>query len=360
MAEDKEQKTEAPSGRRISEARKKGNIPKSADFTSAVILMASAFLLLWLWRSVVDTLRARMVVTFSNLPTGDLTIEALRHLALDLTRESMLVLAPFMLTLLMIGIVTNGLQTRFNVSTEQMKPSFAKLNPISGLKRIFSLRGVVETFKGILKIVIVGYFSYQVIRARYEQIVTAVQMDRQQLGALLADTAWTIAWQSALALFIIGLVDYAYQRWEWWRGLKMTKQEVKDEAKQQEGSAEVKGEIKKRQRRAALRRMMQEVPKASVVITNPTHYAVALQYDRETMEVPLVVAKGADLVAKRIRDIARENNVPMVENKPIAQALYRQVEVGDEIPPDMYTIIAEILVAVTRADRGASRAGGRP
>lgn len=355
MAEDKEQKTEAPSGKRISEARRKGNIPKSMDVTSAVVLMTSALLLYWLWRSVFETLHARMVVTFTNLPTEDFTIPALQHLAIELTREAALVLAPFMLTLLVIGIISSGIQTRFNITGETMKPSFAKLNPISGLKRIFSLRGVVDTFKGILKIVIVGYFSYQVISSRYVQIVTAVQMDRQQLGALLGDTAWTIAWQSALALFILGLLDYAYQRWEWWRNLKMTKQEVKDEAKQQEGSQEVKQEIKKRQRKASLRRMMQDVPRASVVITNPTHFAVAIQYERETMEVPLVVAKGADLVAKRIRDIARESNVPMIENKPIAQALYRQVEVGDEIPPEMYTIIAEILVAVTRADKRAAR-----
>lgn len=355
MAEDKEQKTEAPSGKRISDARKKGNIPKSADFSSAVVLMASAFMLLFWWRGVVDTLRARMIVTFSDLPTGDLTIEGLRHLAIELSREGFLLLAPFMLSLLLIGIVTNGIQTRFNISTELMKPSFAKLNPINGIKRIFSLRGVVETIKGIVKIVIVGFFSFLVIRDRYEQIVTAVQMDRQQLGALVGDTAWTIAWQSALALFIVGVADYAYQRWEWWRNLKMTKQEVKDEHKQMEGSQEVKGEIKKRQRRAALRRMMQDVPKASVVITNPTHYAVAIQYEREHMEVPVVVAKGADLIAKKIRDIAREHNVPMVENKPVAQALYRQVEVGDEIPPDMYAVIAEILVAVSRADRRAAR-----
>ncbi|HEY9856702.1 MAG TPA: flagellar biosynthesis protein FlhB [Stenomitos sp.] len=355
MAEDKEQKTEAPSSRRISEARKKGNIPRSMDVSSAVVLLASAFLLLWLWRSLVDTLQARMVVSFTNLPTGDLTIESLRHLALDLTREGALALAPFMLTLLLIGIVTNGVQTRFNFSTEALKPSFAKLNPVNGLKRIFSMRGLVETLKGILKIVVVGYFSYQVIHGRYEQIVTALQMDRLELGKVLADTAWTIAWQSAFALLIIGLLDYAYQRWDWWSNLKMTKQEVKDEHKQQEGSPEVKAEIKKRQRKASLRRMMADVPKANVVVTNPTHYAVAIQYDREHMEVPVVVAKGADLVAKRIRDIAREHNVPMIENKPVAQALYRQVEVGDEIPPDMYAVIAEILVAVSRADKRAAR-----
>jgi flagellar biosynthetic protein FlhB len=152
------------------------------------------------------------------------------------------------------------------------------------------------------------------------------------------------------------LADYAYNRWDWFKNLKMTKQEVKDEAKAQEGNPEAKAEQKKRMRQAARRRMMKAVPQATVVITNPTHYAIAIQYERATMEVPVVVAKGTDLVAKRIRDIAREAGVPLIENKPVAQALYRVVDIGEEIPPDFYAVVAEILVAVTRADRRALRA----
>ncbi|MBO9540965.1 flagellar biosynthesis protein FlhB [bacterium] len=350
---DKDQKTEDPSAKRLGDARKKGNIPRSMDVNASVTIMVAAILLYWQWRNIVDLTRNRMVENLSAFPHGDLTIPALREMALVLTRETLLAIAPFLFGILLVGLLSSYAQVGMLYTLEPLKPSLNKLNPIQGFKRILSLRGVVETLKGLLKIAVVGSLSYAVISDRYEAIVTAVQAGRAQLGALLADTAWTIAWRSALALFVLGLLDYSYQRWEWWRNLKMTKQEVKDEAKQQEGSPEVKGEIRKRQRQAARRRMMQEVPTATVVITNPTHFAVALKYEREEMEVPVVVAKGTDLVAKRIRDLAREANVPLVENKPVAQALYRQVEVGDEIPPDMYAVVAEILVAVTRADAKA-------
>lgn len=356
MAEDKEQKTEAPTGKRIADARKKGNIPRSADLNSAVIVFASAVLLLWQWHALFEVTRERMVTCLGDLPTRDFTIPALQNLAVGLTRDVVVAVAPILLALTLVGVVTSVSQTGFHFSWEGLKPSAGKLNPINGFKRIFSLRGVIETFKGVLKIAVVGYFSYQVIQGRYVQIVTAIQLDRAHLGALLGDTSWAIAWRSALSLFVLGVADYAYQRWDWWRNLKMTKQEVKDEHKQQEGSQEVKGAIKKKALQAARRRMMQEVPKASVVVTNPTHFAVALRYERDGMEVPIVVAKGTDLVAKRIRDIAREHQVPLVENKPVAQALYRQVEVGDAIPAEMYAVVAEILVAVSRADKKTTKA----
>ena len=356
MAEDREQRTEDPTPKRLADARKKGNIPRSTDVSSAAVLFTGAILLLWEWKSIAQILRDRMVQNLGTLPTEDLTVSALKVMGLGILRDLAFAIGPIALGVMLAGIVANYAQVGVLFSGEPLKPTFDKLNPLSGFKRIFSLRGGVETLKGILKIVIVGYFGYQVVHERYTRIVTAMRLDHYHLGKLLGDTIWTIAWRSLLALAILGLADYAYQRWEWFRNLKMTKQEVKDEAKQQEGSPEVKGEIRRRQRQAARRRMMQAVPKASVVVTNPTHYAVALRYDRETMEVPLVVAKGADLVAKRIRDIAREAQVPIVENKPVAQALFKQVEVGDEIPPDLYAVVAEILVAVTRAGRRAMRA----
>ncbi|MNR86177.1 Flagellar biosynthetic protein FlhB [compost metagenome] len=203
----------------------------------------------------------------------------------------------------------------------------------------------------MIKISLVGWICYAVISDRYVELATAYGTGLLGLGTLIGTTAWSIAWRVMMALVFLGLVDFAYQRYEWEKNLKMTKQEVKDEWKQAEGSPEVKSEIKKRQRRMAQQRMMAEVPKASVVITNPTHFAVAVKYERDTMEVPVVLAKGTDLVAKRIREVAEEAGVPMIENKPIAQALYKQVEVGDEIPPELYAAVAEILVAVQRANR---------
>lgn len=356
MAEDRNNRTEDPTPKRIADARKKGNIPRSLDLNSGVVLFAAAVLILAQWRRMAELLTARMHDSLGSFPHRDLTLMAVQELTLQTLGDVVMAAGPIVLGLMLAGIFASFLQVGVLITLEPLKPALNKINPLTGFKRIFSLRGVVEMLKGLAKIALVAYLSYQVFFDRYPQIVTAVQSDRLHLGALLADTLWIIAWRSALALLILGVADYSYQRWEWYRNLKMTKQEVKDEAKQQEGSPEVKAEIRKRQRQAARRRMMAEVPKATVVITNPTHFAVALRYDRDAMEVPLVVAKGSDLVAKRIRDLARESRVPVIENPPIARALYKQVEVGDEIPPSLYAAVAEVLVSVTRAQQVARRA----
>lgn len=344
-------KTEQPTGKRISDARKKGNVAKSTDLNNAAVLMTAGILLYFYWPPVADLLRNVMTERLGHFPQQDLTVDLLMLLARELGTSVGLALAPILLTLLLVGIAVNYVQVGNNLTFEPLKPKLEKLNPVNGLKRLFSLRSTVEALKGIIKISIVGYICYVVIRDRYHELATAYGTGLLGLGTLIGTTAWSIAWRVMIALVVIGLVDLVYQRYEYTKGLKMTKQEVKDEWKQAEGNPEVKGEIKKRQRKMAQQRMMSEVPKASVVITNPTHFAVAVKYERETMEVPVVLAKGTDLVAKRIREIAAEAKVPMVENKPIAQALYKQVEIGDEIPAELYAAVAEILVAVQRADR---------
>ncbi len=349
MAGDRESKTEAPSGRRISDARKKGNIPRSQDVNASVILLGGAILVYNQWQAMSTVMFERMETSFRRFPSSDLTIRLFLDMMGQVLGDVGKAVAPTVLSLAVLGIAVNLMQTGFLLTGEPLKPNFGRMNPLTGLQRIFSLRGVVETVKGILKIVLVGYLAYQVIRDRYVQIVTALQLDGPHLASLLGSTAWEVSWRSILVLLVLGAADYAYQRFEWWRDLKMTKQEVKDEAKQQEGSQEVKAEIRKRQMQSARRRMMSEVPKAAVVITNPTHFAVALKYEQGETDVPVVVAKGTDLVAKRIRDIARESDVAIVENPPVARALYSQVEIGDAIPADFYAIVAEILVNVTRA-----------
>jgi flagellar biosynthetic protein FlhB len=344
-------KTEKPTGKRIADARKKGNVAKSTDMNNAAVLLTASLLLYFNWPPLAAVLRNFMTERLGHFPTQDLTLDLLMHLARQVGAAVGVVLAPILLSLLLVGIAVNYVQVGNNLTFEPLKPKFDKLNPVNGLKRLFSLRSTVEALKGILKISIVGYICYVVIRDRYVELATAYGTGLLGLGTLIGSTAWSIVWRVMIALIVIGLVDFVYQRYEWEKGLKMTKQEVKDEWKQAEGSPEVKGEIKKRQRKLAQQRMMAEVPKASVVITNPTHFAVAVRYERETMEVPVVLAKGTDLVAKRIREIATDAGVPMIENKPIAQALYKQVEVGGEIPPELYAAVAEILVAVQRADR---------
>ncbi len=344
-------KTEKPTPKRISDARKKGNIAKSSDMNNAAVLLTASVLLYFNWPPIAALLRNMMTERLAHFPQQDLTLDLLTLLAAQIASSVGVALAPILLSLLIVGIAVNYAQVGNLVTFETIKPKLEKLNPINGLKRLFSLRSTVEAIKGMAKIALIGWICYGVISDRYVELATAYGTGLLGLGTLLGTTAWSIAWRVMLALVILGLVDYAYQRFEWEKGLKMTKQEVKDEWKQAEGSPEVKSEIKKRQRKMAQQRMMSEVPKASVVITNPTHFAVAVKYERDAMEVPVVLAKGTDLVAKRIREVAQEAGVPMIENKPIAQALYKQVEVGDEIPPELYAAVAEILVAVQRANR---------
>lgn len=344
-------KTEKPTPKRISDARKKGNVAKSQDINNAAVLLTASVLLYFSWPPIAKLLSTMMIERFSNLPLQDFTIDLIVYLAAQTVQAMALVVAPIMLSLLVVGVVANYAQVGNLLTFEVLKPKPEKINPVNGLKRLFSMRSTIEALKGLLKIAIVGWICYAVISDRYVELATAYGTGLLGLGTLIGSTAWMIAWRVMFALIVLGLLDFAYQRYEWEKNLKMTKQEVKDEHKQAEGSPEVKGEIKKRQRKMAQQRMMAEVPKASVVITNPTHFAVAVKYERETMEVPVVLAKGTDLVAKRIREVAQEAGVPMIENKPIAQALYKQVEVGDEIPPELYAAVAEILVAVQRANR---------
>lgn len=344
-------KTEKPTPKRIEDARKKGNVAKSQDVNNAAVLLTACVLLYSFWPPVADALKKLMIERLSNLPSDELTLDLLMHLFSQTTVSIGLVILPILLAMLLVGIVSNYAQVGNLFTMEPLQPKLSKINPLTGLKRIFSMRSIVEALKGLAKIAIIGIICYSVISERYVQLATAYGTGLAGLGSLIGETAWNIAWKVMLALVVLGLLDYAYQRFEWEKNLRMTKQEVKDEYKQAEGSPEVKAEIKKRQRKMAQRRMMAEVPKASVVITNPTHFAVAVRYERTEMEVPVVVAKGTDLVAKRIREIAQEAGVPMFENKPIAQALYKQVDLGDEIPPELYAAVAEILVAVQRADR---------
>lgn len=344
-------KTEKPTGKRISDARKKGNVAKSQDINNAAVLLTASVMIYFSWPPLAEVLRNMMAERLGHLPEQDLTVDYLVHISSQTVQAVGVVLAPILLALLVVGVVVNYVQVGNLLTFEAIKPKLEKLNPINGLKRLFSLRSTIEAVKGIAKIALIGWICYAVISDRYVELATAYGTGLLGLGTLIGTTAWSIAWRVMIALVFLGLVDYAYQRYEWEKNLKMTKQEVKDEAKQADGNPEVKGEIKRRQRKMAQQRMMSEVPKASVVITNPTHFAVAVRYDRDAMEVPLVVAKGTDLVAKRIREVAQESGVPMIENKPIAQALYKQVEVGDEIPPELYAAVAEILVAVQRANR---------
>jgi flagellar biosynthetic protein FlhB len=238
-----------------------------------------------------------------------------------------------------------------------MVPDLNRMNPISGMAKMVSARGFVELLKSILKIFIVGYVVYVFLQAELPNFTKLAEMSLRDSVSVVALMCWRMMIKAAAAMAMIAIIDYGYQRWSFEQSIKMTKQEVRDEYKMQEGDPQLKGQIRQRQREMVKRRMMQNVPKADVIITNPTHYAVAIQYDPEKMGAPTVVAKGQRLVAQKIKDVAIANGVPIVENKPVARALYAAVEVGDQIPEDLYQAVAEILAYVFRISKKAGRVG---
>lgn len=345
------EKTEQPTSRRLSEARKKGQIAKSMDMNTAVVLAAGVFVLRAQFGHMGEQMSKLARDYLGAFPRQDLTPDALRPIAFDLMMRFVTIAAPTILLILAAGLLVNYLQVGVLFTTETLKFDLQKINPISGLKRLGSRRSLMEALKGVLKMTIVGWVVYQVLASRYPKLANLTLMERADVAGLVGGTAWEIAWKAVVLLFVFGVADLLYQRFEHTRSLRMTKQEVKDEAKQSEGDPQVKGRIKRLQREAARRRMMSSVPKATVVITNPTHFAVALAYDRENDPAPRCVAKGMDAVALRIREVATEAGVPIVENPPLARSLYKLVNLEQEIPEDLYAAVAEILVAVQKLNR---------
>jgi flagellar biosynthetic protein FlhB len=260
---------------------------------------------------------------------------------------------PVMMIIAIISLAANLLQVGFVFSFEPLMPQLDRINPISGFQRLFSLRSLVELVKSLCKIAIIGYFVYRFIAREIVQVPQLISADLADSLRVSSGLIVDLALEIGAVILVLAALDYFYQWWEHTKSLKMSKQEVKEEFKQTEGNPQIKGKIKERQRAMAMRRMMQEVPKATAVITNPTHFAVAIRYDK-SMSAPEVVAKGQDFLAERIKQVARENRVTVVENKPLARALYATVEVGETIPQELYQAVAEVLAYVFRLKRRLS------
>lgn len=269
-------------------------------------------------------------------------------LNLDMIAFTLRIMFPFGAVILFVSLAINYMQVGFKVTPEAIKPKFSKLNPINGFKRIFSLRSVTELFKSIFKVVIVSWICYSTIRNSLPRFINMTIMESREALTLFAVTTMTMAMKIAVVLVLLAILDWLYQKYDFEKGIKMSKQEVKDEYKQREGDPLVRRRIREKQREMALRRMMSSVPHADVVITNPVELAIALQYVAEDMHAPKVVAKGGGVVAERIKEVAKENGVPIVENKPLAQALFKLTDVGDFVPPQLFKAVAEILAYVYR------------
>lgn len=351
--EDGTEKSEEPSEKKLREAREKGQIPRSRELTSLLMTLTAAVFLL--------AYGGVMLTDMADITIRGLSFE--RDHAFDLLKlwdliqgmliASLWMIMPFMLLMALIAIVSPMLLGGWAFSTQAMAPKFSKLNPIAGIKRMFSAKALLELFKALAKFTLVmaiaTVFLYMVFG---EVLGLAAEPLHQALGH-----AGTLIVQAfifvSLSLIVVAAIDVPFQLWDHNRQLKMTKQEVKEEYKQQEGNPEVKGRIRQLQREMARNRMMQKVPQADVIVTNPTHFAVALKYDPDSMAEPLVLAMGVDFMASQIRTIAREHNIPIVEAPPLARALYYNAEVDRPIPYDLFKAVAAILAYVFQLKTGA-------
>nr|WP_325189589.1 flagellar biosynthesis protein FlhB [uncultured Selenomonas sp.] len=340
------EKTEEPTPKKRADARKKGQVGRSQELNTAFVLLIGFFSLKLLWDSIYLSIANYTTYVFSNVNQTVDTENVIRIFIGIMTILAQTAL-PIMLFIMVIGLAINFFQVGLTFNTESIEFKLDKLNPINGFGRIFSKRSLVELVKSFFKILVIGFFLYRFI---HEQLLAMPQFmffDLTTSLALVAEIIFQMAFIVIGVIMVMAFCDYGYQKWQTTQDLKMTKQEVKDELKQSEGDPQIKGKIRQKQRQMAMARMMKEVPKADVIITNPTHYAIALAY-KSGMIAPQLVAKGQDLVAQRIKEIARESRITIVENKPLARALYASVEVGDIVPQELYQAVAEVLAYVYR------------
>lgn len=341
-----EERTEEATPRKLRKAREEGRAPRSTDLMNGIGLVVAAMTLRALGPSFYEQVAGALTEAFSNLQP-DVTPGSTSDLFQSWSLFYLKTLLPLAGIILSIGVAVGLIQTGFLFSLKPLTPDFNRINPVSGMQRLFSLRTLVEVFKGFLKIGIIGYIAYS-------QVMPLIQAAPNLLGQSVALGITTMASKVVSTLMAIGfgllalgILDYGYQYWEFRKSIRMTKQEVKQENKENEGNPEQKQRQRQRQRELAMRRRaIKNVPTADVVITNPTHYAIALQYRPEEGGAPLVVAKGADLLALRIKAVAKQYEVPMVENRPLARTLYDTVEIGKAIPPELYQAVAEVLAFV--------------
>jgi flagellar biosynthetic protein FlhB len=351
------EKTEPATPKKKQESRQKGQVAKSMELPSAFILFFG-FLSFYLFGGYLKSqIMPLFSTTFQDYMLFDVTIQNVTSIFSQLLLQSFLFLAPIMLIAVLTAILGNYLQIGFLVSGDPLMMKFSKINPIEGFKKIFSLRTVADFLKSSLKMAIVGYVVYTTLINEKEHIISLGTLPLEQILTYAGSITLSLGLKIGLILVILAIFDYIYQKYEYEKNLRMSKQEIKDEYKKSEGDPLIKGKIRERQRRMAMQRMMQEVPKADVVITNPTHFAVALKYDASRMQAPEVVAKGADYVALKIKELAKQHGIVTMENKVLARALFAQTEIGDQVPADLFQAVAEVLAYVYKLK--GIRAGGR-
>ncbi len=349
MAGSSDNRTEKPTPRKLQKAREKGQVARSREVPSAAVLLGSLLTVFYMGPRLISSLSAEMRELLQLRVPGDITIPFLSGVFWQAAWNMSMSVGMIMLAAVACSLAVNVWQTGLVVSWEPLGIRFDKISPKNGLSRVFSKNGAVELLKSLALILVVSYISYQVVIKYLPLYPRLVLMDANKLLYWTSTISYQVFLRVGIFMFLLALADYAFQRYRFREQLKMTKQEVKDEFKDMEGDPLTRGRIRRIQREMARRRMMAEVPKADVVITNPTHFAVALSYQIESMEAPKVVAKGVGFLALKIKELAQKHDIPLVENRALAQTLYKTVEVGDYIPASLFKAVAEILAYIFKA-----------
>jgi flagellar biosynthetic protein FlhB len=342
------ERSEQATPKRRSEARKKGQVARSREIPSVMVMLSGFSVLFILSSYLLDQIKGVMVRLFHQIGTFYIHPANIQALIGETFWSLSLILGPVLIAITVVAILSNYVQVGSLFSWEAVQPDLKKLSPIKGFSRLFSKQAAVELTKSLFKFLIIGGVAFSTIRNELSQILTLLDQSVDNIFRYTALISFRLFLKTALVMFGLAALDYLFQRWNHEKSLRMTKEEVKQEFKQTEGDPLIKSRIRSIQRELARKRMMAEVPKADVIITNPTHLAVALRYQVKEMNAPKVLAKGAGLIAEKIREIGRTHQIPLVENKSLAQVLYKTVDVGETIPSHLYQAVAEILAYVYR------------
>ncbi len=351
FAEGGDDKTEEATPKKLEDARKEGQVAKSREVGMGFSLLA-VFVLLKIY---VGALGERFIQNFRNtymrIPEfvgveGTYDASSFMRMMREGILEMIIMMLPFLAVGFMVAFISDVMQVKWKFTAKPLKPKFSKMNPLKGVKKIISAQSLFELLKAIVKVIFIVILAYQTIKDKILILYSLYDMSMMKALGTIGTVVTDLGIRISAFYLVVAAVDFVYQKMKFKKDMRMSKQEVKDEYKNSEGDPQIKSQIKQRMRQASQRRMMQSVPEADVVITNPTHFAVALKYDADSGKAPIVVAKGEDFLAQRIKDMARENGVEIVENKPLARMLYHNVELGEEIPPELYQAVAEVLAYV--------------
>lgn len=348
------EKTEPASAKKLSDARKDGQVAKSKELGNGLLIL-SLFISLKMFIGSVGNAMLGLFPAFYlripemvKMPNSKVSVKNMTSILFATLTQTLLIVAPFFIVAVLVSFLGDYIQVKWKPTTKPLKPKFSNMNPIKGMKRIFSSKSMIELLRSVIKIGLIGYIVYDTLIDQVNAILSLYDISLMQGIGLIGDIIINLGIKVSVFYMVLAAADYAYEKWKFSEDMKMTKQEVKDEFKNAEGNPEIKGKIRAKMREVSRRRMMKSIPTADVIITNPTHFAVAIKYDPDVSDAPLVVAKGQDYLAQRIKEIGKENHVEIIENKPLARMLYANVEVGEMVPPELYQAVAEILAMVYR------------